>query len=479
MSEIQDQACAFYKQLEPIAKRYFFERPPPPSEVNGMPMVLFLGNHSSGKSSFINHLLGDRFQRTGIAPVDDGFTIIMYGEEDGERDGSAVVTNPELGWEELKNFGDALVSRLRLRTHQNRQLRKIALIDSPGMIDAGDSATDRGYDFPRVVRWFADRADVILFMFDPDKPGTTGETVKVLKESLDGLEHKLLLVFNKVDRFERMRDFARAYGALCWNLARAYSPAKDLPHIYNTYLPVDEDQTLNASTLPLDDFDRAREEVLAEVRRAPQRRLDNVVSRLYRYSRRLKVHAQVISQRTIDAAKHRRMYTMIGIAVVLVGGLAGYGALQLLSESLVLGVISIVGLTVLGLGAVFGLFVWTKRTLDPEDLFEEAYSQALTLKEQADDLKALWASVEGQVDLAFEAGDEFRAIGRGELKRIDKIINVEVPRMRSTAEELRKDERPMAGGFEMSRTELSNGHGVDFDPAAEDVRVADAGPSSR
>lgn len=36
---------------------------------------------------------------------------------------------------------------------------------------------DRGYDFSAVVRWYAERADVILLMFDPDKPGTTVETL--------------------------------------------------------------------------------------------------------------------------------------------------------------------------------------------------------------------------------------------------------------------------------------------------------------
>lgn len=47
-----------------------------------------------------------------------------------------------------------------------------------------DTKTDRGYDFAGVTRWLAERADVILLFFDPDKPGTTGETLTILTNSL-------------------------------------------------------------------------------------------------------------------------------------------------------------------------------------------------------------------------------------------------------------------------------------------------------
>ncbi len=444
MTAIQDQACALYQQLEPIAKRFLFERPPKPSEVNGRPMVLFLGNHSAGKSSFINHLLGDSVQRTGIAPVDDGFTIIMPGNEPLNKDGAAVVTNPELGWEELKNFGETLVSRLRLRTHQSRSLGDIALIDSPGMIDAANSSSDRGYDFPRVVRWFAVRADVILFLFDPDKPGTTGETVQVLKEALDGLDHKVLLVFNKVDRFESMRDFARAYGALCWNLARAFKPRKDLPHIYNTYLPVNEHENMHTHPLPLEDFDMAREEVLGEVYLAPKRRLDNVVSRLYRYTRRLRMHATVINQQRIDRTRRVQYYGLLGAALLLLAGSSIYGAIQLMTESVFFGVSVVIAVALAALGALVAFYVMKKQTLSPKELFEEAFERPLKLDEQGADLRALWTSVEDQVTLAFKTAETFKGLSRSERRRIDKIIDVEVPRMRAEAEASQRERRENA-----------------------------------
>jgi hypothetical protein len=59
-----------------------------------------------------------------------------------------------------------------------------------------------------VVRWFAERADIVLLFFDPDKPGTTGETLSILLHSLGGMDHKLLIVLNKADQFEKVRNAA-------------------------------------------------------------------------------------------------------------------------------------------------------------------------------------------------------------------------------------------------------------------------------
>jgi hypothetical protein len=206
-----------------------------------------------------------------------------------------------------------------------------------------------------VTRWFADRADVILLFFDPDKPGTTGETMACLTKALTGYDHKLFIILNKVDQFNKIHDFARAYGSLCWNLSKVI-PRKDLPRIYTTFIPAeirndpaalreslkdmvpqmtqqaaaaasppsssfsadasDDDSPSSASSSSassatsaaassaassssspdpgaafgdeaftiqsaLGDLQVARKEVIAEVFKAPERRLDNMVTQLY------------------------------------------------------------------------------------------------------------------------------------------------------------------------------------------------------
>ena len=82
-----------YKRFAPLAERYYYTFTRPSVTVAGNPVVLFLGNRSSGKSSLVNWLLGDPpVQETGVAPTDDGFTFIMYGEQDEDVFGPAAVS---------------------------------------------------------------------------------------------------------------------------------------------------------------------------------------------------------------------------------------------------------------------------------------------------------------------------------------------------------------------------------------------------
>ncbi|GMH67102.1 hypothetical protein TL16_g04591 [Triparma laevis f. inornata] len=215
-----------------------------------LPFVFLVGNHSSGKSSFINHVLGRDVQTAGVAPTDDCFTVVSPGPKDIDQDGPALIGDPDMGFSNLRHFGPSLIHHTRLKIRENTNAPSFMMIDSPGMIDSPvtretlglssssrNNVMDRGYDFEGVVRWFAERADVILLFFDPDKPGTTGETLSILVNSLGGMDHKLYIVLNKADQFKKIHDFARAYGSLCWNLSKVI-PRKDLPRIYTMCLPV-------------------------------------------------------------------------------------------------------------------------------------------------------------------------------------------------------------------------------------------------
>jgi Dynamin family len=379
-------------------------------------MVLCVGNHSSGKSSFINYVLGRNVQTAGVAPTDDCFTIIAPSDvihpnpdatnSDYDQDGFAIIGNPDYGFTSLRQFGPTLqhhtVFKLRSNINSNfiigqynclcRSLLFIAFInfvqltcplslfifdmvvDSPGMIDApsnyassglsnnsgvnisnrfapgsnnGSNIMDRGYDFAGVVKWYADRADVVLLFFDPDKPGTTGETLSILVNALSNIDHKLFIIFNKADRFmnQQIHDFARAYGSLCWNLSKVI-PRKDLPRIYTMCLPVTSTATSSTSNgntvsdvaepIPpgLQDLYDAREEVVAQVRKAPERRLDNVITNLYDSISLLHMYARIIQDlqqryyRNYWKGKYQELF-FFGFGIASTVGCATYGVTAL------------------------------------------------------------------------------------------------------------------------------------------------------
>ena len=332
-----------------------------------LPFVLLLGNHSSGKSSFLNYVIGRSVQTTGVAPTDDCFTIVAPGPYDHDQDGPAVIGDPDLGFMSLRQFGPTLMNHVQLKIRCNIHTNNFVLVDTPGMIDApgnymlqqqqqdqhhqqnsnftnnNDSSTrmtqqsmmmmnmmDRGYDFTGVVRWFADRADVVLLFFDPDKPGTTGETLGILLHALSGMDHKLFIVLNKADQFNKLHDFARSYGSLCWNLSKVIL-RKDLPRIYTMCLPIhnmnnnnkDDDDKDNNSTRDvneestflggdhqttsstLQDLYTARDEVVSEVFKAPARRMDNWITNLYDSVSQLHMYTTILQD---IQQRYRRLY---------------------------------------------------------------------------------------------------------------------------------------------------------------------------
>jgi GTPase SAR1 family protein len=321
---IQEVNQFLSKSVDPIQKRLLFQGRPSEAALKDTPMILMLGNHSSGKSSFINHFVAEEIQQTGMAPTDEDFTIIRYGQVAKERPGNSLVSNPELGYEGLNQFGPRFLSHLKMKTVCNDRLTKVSLVDTPGMIDSADSQAHRGFDFQGVVRWFAERADLIMLFFDPERPGTTAETLQIYTESLRDFDHKLLVVMNKVDQFRKLSDFARCYGTLCWNLGKVMR-TKDLPQIYVTYLPV---QHASTSVLPMDEFERSRLQLIYKMEQTAFQRADNILTDVTIYLDRLLLHTQILNQ----AKKWRSALKIKTYFFALICAFIGCGGIWLQAE---------------------------------------------------------------------------------------------------------------------------------------------------
>ncbi len=270
------------KKVQPIFTRYGRRTDALLAPLKWKPLVLIIGNYSSGKSTFINELLGRPIQRVGQAPTDDSFTILCRPDNGGEeRDipGSAVIADERLPFGSLRRFGEKLAAHLWLKYVDAPILEEVAIIDTPGMLDSV-TEKDRGYDYLGVVGELARLSDVIILMFDPHKAGTIKETYQAIRSTLPGStgEDRVFYVMNRIDECENTADFVRSYGALCWNLSQM-TGRKDIPRIFLTY----------AAELATEEQDRRfgewrqeREELKGAVEAAPLMRLDHVFEEIDR-----------------------------------------------------------------------------------------------------------------------------------------------------------------------------------------------------
>ena len=110
----------------------------------------------------------------GVAPTDDSFTVIVpsslinsdetAADESSynvDRNGPALVGDPDLGFSGLQRFGEVLVNHTMMKIRSGTKVKDFCLVDSPGMIDSPTDHTnnakkhinyDRGYDFAGVCR---------------------------------------------------------------------------------------------------------------------------------------------------------------------------------------------------------------------------------------------------------------------------------------------------------------------------------------
>jgi len=290
---------------------------------------------------------------------------------------------------------------------------------------------------------------VILLFFDPDKPGTTGETLQVLTNSLVGLDHKLHIILNKADQFRKIHDFARAYGSLCWNLSKVIQ-RKDLPRIYTMCLPPSfhpvssGDQSLDHDGQSLGkgiiDLEATREEVVREVCNAPKRRVDNEISRLSDNISMLQMHCNVLHDltSTYKKAVWKSRFTAAG-SVLATGSVSG-GAMYLEAPMQL-----IAGTGISGALATVAVLWWNQSSLrdlssrltsleSMEKAFQKKYHRQIADKDEF--TLSLWARVKDHLKVGLSSEDliEMNKLASADSDKLDNLIENQIPSLRREAQ---------------------------------------------
>jgi small GTP-binding protein len=140
-------------------------------------LLVIVGEFNSGKSAFINALLGeDELSREGVTPTTDRITVLKYGEQPTERERREGVLEKE---------------------HPNDFLREVAIVDTPGT-----NAIIRHHE--ELSRGFVPRSDLVLFVTSSDRPFTESE--RGYLELIRDWGKKIVLVVNKVDLLRGEED---------------------------------------------------------------------------------------------------------------------------------------------------------------------------------------------------------------------------------------------------------------------------------
>ncbi|CAJ0591229.1 unnamed protein product [Cylicocyclus nassatus] len=306
LDSVSEGLRKIYKQkLYPLEEYYKFHEFHSPAlddpDFDAKPMILLVGQYSTGKTTFIRYLLEQDFPgiRIGPEPTTDRFIAVMHGEEEGVVPGNALVVDAKKQFRALSGFGNAFLNRFQCSTLNNQVLESVTIVDTPGILSGEKQRIDRGYDFTGVLEWFAERVDRIILLFDAHKLDISDEFKRCI-EALSGNEDKIRIVLNKSDMVDH-QQLMRVYGALMWSLGKVFKT----PEVSRVYIGTFWDHPLHYDInrrLFQDEQHDLFQDLQALPRNAALRKLNDLIKR----ARLAKVHAFIISE------LRKQMPSMIG-----------------------------------------------------------------------------------------------------------------------------------------------------------------------
>jgi small GTP-binding protein len=153
------------------------------ADLEEMFLLVIVGEFNSGKSAFVNALLGADIAEEGVTPTTDRITVLRHAEEPVER-----------------SRRDGVFER----GYPNAFLREISIVDTPGT-----NAIIRHHE--ELSRGFVPRSDLVLFVTSAERPLTESE--RGYLELIRDWGKKILLVINKADLLadEGKREEVRSF----------------------------------------------------------------------------------------------------------------------------------------------------------------------------------------------------------------------------------------------------------------------------
>ncbi|XP_076126333.1 uncharacterized protein LOC143106045 [Alosa pseudoharengus] len=180
-------------------------------------IVMIMGNHSAGKSSFINWYVEEHIQKTGVAIETQGFTFITSGRKRESLTGNATLHlyphfRPLLEFKGVTDYLSAEIS-----TSKQKKFSLVTFVDTPGLVD-GDMIYP--FDVNNAITSFGQQADLIFVFFDPMGQALCKRTLNIVEKLSETSADKLRFYLSKADEAGKETDRQRVMMQIVQELCR-------------------------------------------------------------------------------------------------------------------------------------------------------------------------------------------------------------------------------------------------------------------
>jgi len=195
-------------------------------------LVMLMGNHSAGKSSFVNWYIEEHIQRTGVAIETQGFTICTSGKKRESLLGNATFhLFPHLKpMQQLDGVADYITTEIS--TSKQKKFNLVMFVDTPGLVD-GDMSYP--FDVNKSIEFLGGLCDIILVFFDPIGQALCKRTLNIIENLNNTASDRIKFYLSKADTAGTESDRQRVLMQITQELCKRPGLNKcgfDMPTIY-------------------------------------------------------------------------------------------------------------------------------------------------------------------------------------------------------------------------------------------------------
>ncbi|XP_053471794.1 uncharacterized protein LOC128602175 isoform X3 [Ictalurus furcatus] len=194
--------------------------------------VMLIGNHSAGKSSFINWYVEEHIQKTGVAIGTQGFTFVTSGRKRASLTGNATFQMyPHFKTlQEVKGVSEYVGTEIC--TSRQKRFSLVTFVDTPGLVDEDMKYP---FDVDQAILWLGEVCDLILVFFDPMGQALCERTLNIVEQLSKRQGDRLHFYLSKADEAGGESDRQRVMMQIMQELCKRPGFNKrdfDMPSIY-------------------------------------------------------------------------------------------------------------------------------------------------------------------------------------------------------------------------------------------------------